>query len=124
MTEYTIDQIKSIISDISYQISGNIEVARFKNAKPLDAATEESLVWLSPNKKNKEELIKKIPSYIIICDNDVNPDEATLRNKCLIQVDNPKYVFSRIVSELFQPKFESQIHPTAVIHPEASIHFV
>jgi UDP-3-O-[3-hydroxymyristoyl] glucosamine N-acyltransferase len=121
MAAFTIRDIETLIKDIPHKTEGNTREPAFSHIKPIESATEDSLVWVSPKQENREEIIQRTPAKMVICDNEVNPDHETLKEKCIIKVDDPRFVFGRIANELFREKIEYQIHPTATIHPEASI---
>jgi UDP-3-O-[3-hydroxymyristoyl] glucosamine N-acyltransferase len=93
----------------------------FNNVQPSETINEESLDWINPKKKNKSEYISKSKAKIIICDSSVEISEDLTKDKCIIIVENPKLTFLRIVNKFFEEKIKFQIHPTAIIHPEAKI---
>ncbi|MFW6103570.1 MAG: DapH/DapD/GlmU-related protein [Bacteroidota bacterium] len=121
MAPFTIRDIEILIQDIPHKTEGNLREPVFNHIKPIESATEDSLIWVSPKQKNRKEIIQKTPAKVIICDNDVNLGHETLKEKCIIRADDPRFVFGRIANKLFREKIEYQIHPTATIHPEASI---
>jgi len=87
----------------------------------LEDADEYSLIWVKPNKTNKEELIRNHLLSVIICDNSVKIDEQVLSKKCLILCENPKLVFIRIALHFFSQKHNYGVHPSAQIQSEAVI---
>jgi len=81
-----------------------------------------SLVFVSKDRVDKIEMIKKTISKIIICDLDVNINQFELQDKCLLKVSDPKLCFSIVVNKYFVEKPKPGIHPSSVIHPSAKIH--
>jgi len=117
MKKYTIKDIEGFINIIEVKVGKSFY---FTNVKPINDANFESLVWVAPNKTNKEEIIKLTKSNFIICDQSINFQAVTLEKSYII-VENPRLTFLRIVKHLFTEKKIAQIHETAVIHPEACI---
>ncbi|MAZ07903.1 MAG: UDP-3-O-(3-hydroxymyristoyl)glucosamine N-acyltransferase [Rickettsiales bacterium] len=101
------------------QIIGN-EDNWFDHIKELGKESNNSLVWISPSKKNKEKLVKETRARVVICDRSlINLDMPD--DKTLICVDNPRLAFSRIVENLFKKIKSPLIHPSAQIHIKSSI---
>jgi UDP-3-O-[3-hydroxymyristoyl] glucosamine N-acyltransferase len=93
----------------------------FNNVKPSDSINEGSLDWVNALIKNKVEYIQKSKARIIICDNSVEINEDLTRDRCLIVVKNTKLTFLRIANKFFVKETKYEIHPSAIIHPEARI---
>ncbi|MBK8845472.1 MAG: UDP-3-O-(3-hydroxymyristoyl)glucosamine N-acyltransferase [Bacteroidetes bacterium] len=87
--------------------------------QPLENANAHSLVWISPTKPDKLEIIATTLASVIICDESLDFEKIKTTNKCFIVVENPKLVFLRIVSAYFIDKIERSIHPTSTLHSEA-----
>lgn len=121
MHKYNLSDILSLIKG-EYRISGRTDGEGFTNLRPALEAENDSLVFVSADRKDKMDLIQRTRAKIIICDMTISPPADILESKCLIQVDNPKLVFLRIGNALFKKLPPFGIHPTAVIHPEAKIH--
>ena len=120
MKKYTVKDIKSVIKN--FQIVGNDKNYWFDNYLPISEADEFSLVWLKPNTKDEDELIKKTKAKIIICGRETKIPSDILEEKLFIVVENPKLSFLRILNFLNQTKIEWGTHPYALIHPDAQIH--
>ncbi|MBK8055201.1 MAG: UDP-3-O-(3-hydroxymyristoyl)glucosamine N-acyltransferase [Saprospiraceae bacterium] len=115
---YTLETIKEIVSVLKLKC-GNGK-SYFTNVKPIHEANSESLVWVSPQKLNKEEIIKTSMSNFIICD--ISVDFSLVpKDKNYILVENPRLAFLRIVKALFIETKIVHIHNTAVINPQANI---
>ena len=120
MNNYSIDEITKILQT-GFHIEGNTENIIFNNVKPIEEANEESLVWIKGKKENKQELVERTKSKIIICDNSLLIDQELKLRKCFIIVDDPKLSFLRIAEQLFSHKKKFGIHASAIIDPEAEI---
>lgn len=118
MKKYTFNEILSYVGS-TYEIAGHEENNWFDKVMPLPEGDENSLCWLSPNAKNKEEQVNASKAKIILCSLDEQTDHFS--SKLFIKVENPRLIFSRIVKALFADRIEYGIHPTAVIHPDAII---
>jgi UDP-3-O-[3-hydroxymyristoyl] glucosamine N-acyltransferase len=115
-------KLKNIIKEIGpVEVFGNINTT-FTHAKPIEEADENSIIWIKPDKANKEELINKTKASIIIVDSLINKKRINVENKCLIIAENPKLIFLRIIQVLFYKKINFGIHMSAIISPEAKIH--
>jgi len=98
-----------------FHLEGDIKDIFINNAKSINEANENSIVWLKTGMP--EELIKNTKSKLIVCDKNISYSD-----KCLIKVDNPKLVFINIVKRYFTEKIKPEIHSTVLIHPKAKIH--
>ena len=117
--ELALDDIKSMIDSTDNRIiNWNIDIDTFK-VNSISDATEDSIVFVDKNAKNKEKLISETKARIIICDC-IPSDSQTYENKCLIVVKNPKLFYARLVNQQLKKKPQG-IHPTAVISPNAKI---
>lgn len=115
--------VQEIIENISgdYNIVGNIEQSiEIDNLKPTNIANERSLVFVAPNRDDKQTLAENTKAKLIICDKEVEAT-AKMKDKVLIQVEKPKFVFAIIGNKFFVKQYEQGIHPSAIIHPEAEI---
>ena len=117
---YNLKDIESCFGN-NFQYEGNSELIHFENVTAIHEADYNSLVWVSPRKKNSDELIRSTKAKIIICPLSVILNDDLKSEKKLVKVENPKLTFIRIIKKLFSPVIQYQIHPTSVIHPEAEI---
>lgn len=99
-----------------------IDYSPFNNIKTIFEADEDSITWINPSRKDGEELLKGTKSKLIVCASTLNINNY-LGQKCFLIVENPKAVFTRILSDFFEEKIQypSGIHPTAIVSPEANI---
>ena len=119
MKQYTVDDVLFFLKE--YSTKGTKENKFFTHTKPIELAEQNTVVWVSPTRKDKQILLDNTKAEIIICDNSLNFSETILREKCCIVVENPKLVFLRIVETFFTTKIEFSIHPTAIINQKATI---
>ena len=121
MQSYTLEHVHEILGGEHYSVSGNSESVSFGNAKALDVADADSIVWISPKGKDKIALIEQTAARLIICPESLEIPAALLEQKCFILTNNPKLIFSLLVGKLFVHKPSSEIHSTAFVHPEAEL---
>ncbi len=105
-----------------YSIIGSYKNKYISNVKNISNANSESLVWVSPLREDRQDLVEETKAELIICDNSIEFTDHLIKNKCFIVVDNPRLVFIKIVNALLLEEQEWGIHPSAIIHPEAKIH--
>jgi UDP-3-O-[3-hydroxymyristoyl] glucosamine N-acyltransferase len=105
-----------------YEVVGEPDGKYFTNLRPVLEADVDSLVFISADRLDKQELAARTRASIIVCDHSVVPDGGAGHAKCLIRVSNPKLVFARIGNALFDTRPDNGIHPTAWVHPEAQVH--
>jgi UDP-3-O-[3-hydroxymyristoyl] glucosamine N-acyltransferase len=110
---YTLKEIESYLGH--YTLSGKAMV-KFNDLKPLDKASENSLVFIDKHKNSKIELAKATKARQIICDFDAVDD---LKSKCLIKVEEPRLVYLKIANALFKKQYSPQIHTSATIAKSA-----
>lgn len=116
---YTIDDIKELISD-ECTVSGRLD-ARFNNVRTLSDCDENSMIWLKAGLKNLSDIIRTTKAKVIICPLSVEIPSSKKKDKLFVQTENPKLLFIRIVTKLFQPGVKPGIHPKAIIHENAVI---
>ena len=91
-----------------------------KNVKPIFEADEYSLCWLSPDRKDKEELIRQTKANTIVI---AQGERFIPRDSQLfIKVANPKLFYVKILYNLLASSKKHEIHPSAIVHPNAKIH--
>jgi UDP-3-O-[3-hydroxymyristoyl] glucosamine N-acyltransferase len=79
------------------------------------------LTFVDHKRQDQQELAERSQSKVIICSKAIETT-AALKEKILIKVKNPKFVFSKIGNALFLHRQAWGIHPSSTIHPEAIIH--
>jgi len=113
---YYLNDIKDCLGK-DFLIEGDEKLISFDKLKTLQDADENSLVWISPRKKNISDLLSSSKARVAISNENV-----TSKDKCLIKVKNPKLALIRIVKKLYSPEIEFAIHPSSFIHKKAKIH--
>lgn len=118
---YNIGDIERILHNISYSILGN-RVNSFDNAKSIKESNNNSITFCKKYLTDGQELIEKTSASVIICGDDLTINEHLLANKLFVIVEDPRLIFTRIISALFKKKPDYKIHPTAFIEDSAKIH--
>lgn len=114
MKEIDLEQILNLIEN--YKLVGNCKNIYINNARTIIAANEHSIVWLKPNRKDSGDLLSITKAKLIICHMDEKEEGL---NKCLVKVDNPKLIFTRILNHYFVKTPDWGVHPSAIIHKKA-----
>lgn len=117
---YNLKDVESCFGK-NFQYEGKEELEKFQKVSAIHEADESSLVWISPRKKNSDELLKSTKAKIIICPLNVKLRDELKHEKKLVKVENPKLTFIRIIKKLYSPEVNFGIHSAAIIHPEAKI---
>jgi UDP-3-O-[3-hydroxymyristoyl] glucosamine N-acyltransferase len=120
MKKFTLEEITNNLR-VEYSIKGTREIDYIDNFKSIAEADSHSLVWCSPDRKDKQELVNQTQARLIICDDSIELTAANLNRKCLIAVKNPRHVFSSLLRSITSSAYQPGIHPSAIIHPEAQI---
>lgn len=119
MFSLELDQILDSLESCKGTIVNRSYFKTLTEVRPINDATETSIVFIDKCSKCKDQLIKETKAVSIICDYIPN-DYSVYKNKCLIIVGNPKLFFARLVNEQFK-NTSCGIHPTAIISPQAKI---
>ena len=90
------------------------------HAAPVTQADEQALVWVSPTRRDKQQLADKTAARIVICDATIDIHSG-LADSCFLVVANPKLAFITVLGHIFTEPPTWGIHPTAVISPEARL---
>lgn len=114
MKEIDLPQILKVIEN--YKLVGSCKNIYINNARTITSANEHSIVWLKPNHKDSNKLLKNTKAKLIICHTDMEEEGL---NKCLVKVEKPKLIFTRVLNHFFVKKQSWGIHPSAIIHEEA-----
>ncbi len=120
MDKFTLEHLKQNLS-VEFDFHGNADIDYADNFKSISEADNHSVVWCSPTREDKQELVEKTKAKLIICDDSIDLTEELLKEKAFFVVKNPKLAFARLMRNIASEKFEPGIHETATIHPEAKI---
>jgi UDP-3-O-[3-hydroxymyristoyl] glucosamine N-acyltransferase len=110
---YTLHEILKFIQ-CDYKIYGNENVSINKVCsffQPRECA----LTFIERKYISHQNVIYNQSANLIICDRAFTISEERLGNKCLITVNNPKLVFSRILKNITNNATDRCVHPNAVI---------
>lgn len=116
--------LKEILAEVHlpYQIEGSHIELSISAVKPIGEADAFSLVWVDPNRKDMEQLIKSTKARAVICNNSVQSFIKNFPEKCFIIVDNPKYFMHHTLKHVLYPdEVNPGIHPTAVVDKDAVV---
>lgn len=115
--------LKDIIDNfhLEYHIHNLNDHFYFNSLSAILPGDEESLSFISKGRIDKNELLEKTRSRIVVCEYDMNHDIASEYNKTLIQTNDPKLLFSLIGNRFFSTRPKPLIHPSSIIDPEADI---
>ena len=119
--KYALEDIKKIIGKDILEIQGNAKQT-FTHAKPIREADEHSISFYGKNRQNASSTISSSKASIIICCGGLKLESNDINHKLLIIVDNPRLSFLRLVNNLMKEPIQWGLHPTAFIHPDATIH--
>lgn len=89
------------------------------NVCPIDQADEGSFCFCKKTGEQALQMIKNSKAMVIVCSNTLKLDEFW--GKTIIQVNNPRLTYSRLLAKLFFKRPQPEIHPTAIIEPGAKI---
>jgi UDP-3-O-[3-hydroxymyristoyl] glucosamine N-acyltransferase len=118
---HTLDDLVGCLKGSAYKIRGTAEGKIFTTLKSIAEADEESLIWVSPQRKDGQHLVEQTRARFVICDASIRITDELASKKCFIVVENPKLAVIRVLEGLFAPAPQWGIHPTSVVHPEAEI---
>lgn len=119
MDNYTVNELTGCLASIPFTTAGSALKKTVTRLSTPEEATGQSLIWISPTKKDKESLITASRAQVIVCDSSVKTD--LFPERFFIITQDPKLAFLRIGNTLFKIPPQTGIHPTAVIHPEAKL---
>lgn len=113
---FTILDLEPIIAGFKHEIIGDKNLIRFDNAKTLQDQDSNSIIWL----KKPEQDVRTFNSNMIIYDSKY-PFPLRRDEQILIAVNNPKFVFSRIINLLFVEQKTPQIGKNTCIDSDCEI---
>ncbi|MBC6427491.1 MAG: UDP-3-O-(3-hydroxymyristoyl)glucosamine N-acyltransferase [Ekhidna sp.] len=122
MKKYYIKDILPILKAGSFKILGEKPDTYFINIKTTLEGKSDSLVFISPDRNDKQGLLENTKAGIVIIDGSFEITDSIKNDKCILVVADPKKVFATIGNAIFcnhPPAFG--VHPTAYIHPDAKI---
>ena len=120
MKRFTVEDLTSHVAQ-EYEVFGDPAEKTFVDVRAVSDATESSLVWINPNRRDKQQLLESTRARIVICDKSLDLTVDAVATKCFVVVPRPKLAFIAVFEALFPRQHESGVHPSAVVHPEAEI---
>jgi len=98
----------------------NLDMIHFSKVTSLSEADNETLIFIDSNRVDKQSLYEDTKGGILICDFNIQIDPS--KKQIVIQVDEPKLVFSIVANDLFVKRPKWGVHPNAYVDVEADIH--
>lgn len=120
-TIYNINTVQEVLAGQEYEIGGNTAALAFGDARTLDEAGPQSLVWVGGAGDDAVALMRRTAAQTIVCRAALEIPDDLLAERCFIRSDNPKLIFSLLIAALFAVRPRGEIHPTAFVHPEAEL---
>lgn len=114
---YKVDDFRHLLGE-ECELIGNTDNT-ISNVKPISNADVQSLTWFKLNNNDGSSTLSQTNASIIICHFDQKVDNVS--NKLIVKTKDPKLLFIRIVSELFNKEHLSGIHPSAIIDEKSKI---
>jgi UDP-3-O-[3-hydroxymyristoyl] glucosamine N-acyltransferase len=115
---YTANDLKSLLQGTDARFFGDTD-AVFNNIASFFKAQEQSLTFLDKPYKTYLNQLPTHPATVIICPS--SWDMPLFKGKCVIQVEDPKLTFSKLIKKLLHPVLVSDIHPTAIIEDDVKL---
>jgi UDP-3-O-[3-hydroxymyristoyl] glucosamine N-acyltransferase LpxD len=116
----SINEILDFIGN--YELIGPRTDLLFDSFKSLKDAENDSITWIKPKFKNNPNILASTRASLIIAPKDLTITTG-IENKSLILVDNPKLIFSRLITHFYisdKPNAK-YIDPSTIVHPNAQI---
>lgn len=117
-----ISEIIEFLGDKLIRVYGQIDNAFIDNLADSEHVCEHTLDWVNPPKRDKQELVEGSKARCVLVDETV--EYTTLlkvQNKILLVVNSPKRSLAEIGNHFFVKRKPFEIHPTAIIDPDAKI---
>lgn len=122
LKEIAVNDIISFLGKDVIETRGIVGTRFINNITNAERVNCDSFDWINPNKDNKQQIAEGSPARVLLTDKGVDYScKLENQGKLLIVVDNPKLSLMRVISRFMTERFESGIHPTTFVHPEAEI---
>lgn len=114
-----IDAISKLKEEIVFELIGDTNVL-IESVSGLDIPVKNSIIWVSKNRIStiKWEIVK---SSVLIGPYELKENLPNNLSITVLLTDNPRLLFALIVNSLIKSDVKSEIHPSAVVHPESEI---
>ena len=118
----TVRDLLTFLDDSMIRVVGDAEGAYIDNMADVKHVSETTLDWVLPRRANKQEIAEQSKAKVMLVDPEVEYSEKMKSaGKVLIVVRNPKLALAQIGNAFFVEKYPAEVHPTAIIAPEAEI---
>lgn len=112
-----IQEILSFLGSKVVSVDGEINDVYIDNLAEVERVNETTLDWIKTSVHDKQSKVEKSPAKTLLVDESVEAVEE----KVLIHVKNPKVALAEVGNHFFVSQPLPNIHPTAIIDPEAKI---
>jgi UDP-3-O-[3-hydroxymyristoyl] glucosamine N-acyltransferase len=119
-TLLTAETIAASLRPGAWRIVGDAQRAIISPA-PLDEATAEHLSFCTAAGDDAERQVSESAAGIVLCRDEPWLARAADGRRTLISVADPRLAFARALRRLFAGPQPTGIHPTAFVHPDATI---
>lgn len=119
----SVNELVSAFPDQRPQVIGNRDRVVTHVAPIHEAEADGALSWAKGN--SPPEVVNKVRksrAEVIVCPRNMLLAETEFADKTLILVDNPRLFFAAFLRVFMTQRPAPQIHPTAIIDPEADLH--
>ncbi len=117
--------IKDIIEYLGDKVlsyEGPVMNVFIDNLAEVERVTATTLDWINPSKQNKQLIAEQSKAKVLLVDEEVVYSQYLVDQcKTLIHVKNPKVALAEVGNHFFVEHPKPDIHPTAIIDPEAQI---
>lgn len=120
MAEFSVAEILETLGPAALWVLGPAE-GTVSRPVSIGEASSGGLTFCSMSADEAESVIAECHATVILCRSEVDRARLDAGDRTIIGVDNPRRHFIRLLSTLFVPQQPEGNHPTAVIHPSASL---
>ncbi|MCK8622339.1 hypothetical protein [Prevotella sp. E13-27] len=117
-----LSEIKDTLGDLLITTYGPTEDVYIDNLADVQHVNETTLDWVGNNKKNQQVIAEQSPAKVILVSEKVAyTEELKEQKRTLLVVSNPRQALAVIGNAFFLEMGTHEIHPTAIVDPEAKI---
>ena len=114
-----LNKIQKYEDEVGKVTSRGEHLRSVNSIQPAFEAEPEALSWINIGRPDQQKILDETKADVLVVGTEINFDNPS--KKTLLICDNPKLVFSIIVSLLVAEENFAGIHPSAVIDPNAKI---
>lgn len=122
MSEHVIEKnihLSEILSDV--ERFGDKPDPPIDNFAPIDEANERTLIWVRGRSQRAVSKVKNSNALVALVEKDFPVNLPFFDDRIFYICQNPRLHYARIVRSVTSQNQMCSIHPTAIIHPEATI---